>query len=70
MTKELINFLLWNLGKEYARNQLGTPGEAKNFLRGAHVLSCFIKHKPCPTHFFPGGGKKFTPLSYAPGHEQ
>jgi len=35
-----------------ARNQLGTPGGAKSFLRGAQIFKTMsISFKPCPTHF-------------------
>jgi len=50
-----------------ARNQLGTPGAAKSFLRGAHIF------KLCPLllnyfqHIFPGWTKKIVGV-LAPAH--
>ena len=46
-----------------ARNQLGTPGGAKSFLRGGQIFStmsnCF---KLCPAHFYRGEKMGFAPL--------
>ena len=48
-----------------ARNQLGTPGGAKSFLRGAQIFGL------CPIalnhvqHIFPGGGEKFSRGGFA-----
>ena len=60
-----------------ARNQLGTPGVAKSFLRGAHIFQTMSNSfQLCPTDFS-RGGKKFcrrgfatpaTPPGCGPGH--
>jgi len=43
-----------------ARNQLGTPGRAKSFLRGAQIFwTMSNSFKRFPTHFSRGGEKKF-----------
>jgi len=65
------------MGGRQARHQLGTPGGAKSFLRGAQNL------KLCPIvsnyiqHIFPGGGENFSralpplrPPAYGPGGRQ
>ena len=45
------------LTEKQARNQLGTPGGAKSFLRGAHIF-CTMSDifKLYPTRFFRVGG--------------
>ena len=52
-----------------ARNQLGTPGGAKSFLRGAQIFwTMFNSFKLCPTHFS-RGGEKFSRRCFAhPGY--
>jgi len=45
------------LRQPQAHNQLGTPGEAESFLRGAYIFKiCPISFKLCQT-FFQGGKK-------------
>jgi len=43
-------------GLKQARNQIGTPGGAKSFLRGAQIFGTMSNiFKLCPTHFTRGG---------------
>ena len=48
--------IILHLRDMQARNQLGTPGGAKSFLRGAQVF------KRCPTHFSRGTSTPVTDL--------
>jgi len=62
--KVTFHVILYTITNQ-ARNQLGTPEEAKSFLRGAKFF------KLCPIvsnyvrHIFPGGAKNF-PRGFAP----
>jgi len=48
---------------QQARNQLGTPGGAKSFLRGAYIFwTMAYVFKLCPTHFSRGASSPWTPL--------
>ena len=56
-------YTIWSL---QARNQFGTPGGAKNFLRGVQYFwTMSNSFKWCPTHFS-RGGKKFSRGSKPP----
>jgi len=46
------------LTSNQARNQLGTPGVPKSFLRGAQIFQAMSNSfQRCPTDFCKGGGK-------------
>jgi len=57
----MFSNILFNYDETQARNQLGTPGGAKSFLRGAQMFWTTV----CPIvfnhiqHIFPGGVKNF-----------
>jgi len=51
-------------GKHQARNQFGTPGVAKSFLRGAKIFQTMSKSlQLCPTYFSRWGEKFCRGLS-------
>jgi len=61
-SKVLLRFFFPLLvkGIKQARNQLGTPGGAKSFPRGAQIFWTTSNiFKLCPTHFTRGGEKFF-----------
>jgi len=61
LTKKLGTLDTLPLGQQ-ALNQLGTPGGAKSFLRGAHIFwTVSNSFKLCPTHFSSGGEKLCLP---------
>jgi len=45
------------MGSPQARNQLGPPGGAKSFLRGAQIFELCPIASNCVQHIFPGGQK-------------
>jgi len=60
----IIVFQWWR----QARNQLGTPGGAKSFPRGAQILwTMYNILKLCPTHFS-RGDQKFSRGAAPPGY--
>jgi len=58
------------LTEKQARNQLGTPGGAKSFLRGAHIF-CTMSDifKLYPTNFSRGGEKFSRGRLYGPAEK-
>jgi len=60
LTSEFWNFTIFLLLFNQARKQLGIPGGAKSFLRGAQIfLTMSNSFELCPTHFSRGGRKIF-----------
>jgi len=68
---KVISFFCWLIGRKcmgciQARNQLGTPGGAKSFLRGAKCFKLCPIVSNCVEHNFRRGGEIFCWRRFPP----
>ena len=58
--KALISAKVTNVGYVQAHDQLGSPGGANSFPRGAQIFGLYFLFLNFVQHIFPGGGQEFS----------